>query len=142
MKEFDKDNYKHSELTEKIIGEAYKVYNALGYGFLEKVFENALFKRLVDSGLKVEQQYPVKVYFENVLVGEYFSDLFVDDKVIVELKAVEQINKAHEVQLVNYLKATNIEVGLLINFGSKLEIKRKVFSKNHKLHNNSASNKK
>jgi GxxExxY protein len=138
MKKYDK-NYLHSELTEKIIGEAFKVYNTLGYGFLEKVYENALIKKLQDSGLNVKQQYPISVIFEGEPVGEYCADILVEDKVIVELKAVEQINPVYEVQLVNYLKATGIEVGLLINFGKKLEFKRRVFSINHKNHIESAS---
>ncbi len=124
-----KENYKHSELTERIIKEAYYVYNKLGYGFLEKVYENALFIRLSNTGFNVSQQYPVNVYFENELVGEYFADILIEEKVILELKAIEKLSAIHEVQLVNYLKATKIEVGLLINFGPKIEIKRKVFTK-------------
>jgi GxxExxY protein len=132
MNKYEEDNYKHSELTEKIIKEAYFVFNALGYGFLEKVYENALFKRLNNIGLKTQQQLPINVYFENELVGEYYADLIVEEKVIIELKAIQELNKIHETQLVNYLKATKIEVGLLINFGPKLEFKRKVFSNIHK----------
>lgn len=124
-----KENYKHSELTERIIKEAYYVYNKLGYGFLEKVYENAMFIRLKNTGFNVSQQYPVNVYFENELVGEYFADILIEEKVILELKAIEKLIAIHEVQLVNYLKATKIEVGLLINFGPKIEIKRKVFTK-------------
>ena len=124
------DNYKYSDITETIIKEAYYVYNILGYGFLEKVYENALFKRLNNTELHITQQYPINVYFENEKIGEFFCDLIVDNKVIVEVKAVERLNAAHEVQLVNYLKATKIEVGLLINFGKRIEIRRKVFSKN------------
>lgn len=136
------NNYLHSELTEKIIGEAFKVYNKLGQGFLEKVYENALVKKLRDTGIKAEQQFPIKVLFEDTVVGEYCTDILVEDKVIVELKAVEAINSVFEVQLVNYLKATGIEVGLLINFGKKLEIKRKVFSADHNNHIQSASQEK
>lgn len=136
------DNFKHTDLTDKIIGEAYKVHNKLGFGFLEKVYENALYKRISDSGLKVEQQMPINVEFEQIIVGEFYADLLVDDKVIVELKAVENIIPAFEVQLVNYLKATGIEVGLLINFGPKLQIKRKVFSVTHNIHKKSASQEK
>jgi GxxExxY protein len=133
---YNTDNYKHSELTEKIIGEAYFVYNILGYGFLEKVYENALYRRLKNLGLEVKQQYPINVYFEGELVGEYFADLIVEDKVIVELKAVQELIKIHETQLVNYLKATDIEVGLLINFGSKLEFRRRVLTQEYRNHNN------
>lgn len=124
-----KENYKHSELTEKIIKEAYYIYNKLGHGFLEKVYENALFIRLKNTGFHVNQQYPVNVYFENELVGEYFADLLVEEKIIIELKAIEKLSAVHEVQLVNYLKATGIEVGLLINFGPNIKVKRKVFTK-------------
>lgn len=122
------ENYKHSDVTEKIIKEAYYVYNALGHGFLEKVYETALGKRLIKSGMKAKQQFPISVYFDDEIIGEYFADLLVDEKVIVEIKAIEKLNSIHEVQLVNYLKATEIEVGLLINFGPKIEIKRRIFS--------------
>ena len=122
------DNYKHSEITEKIIKAFYKVYNTLGYGFLEKVYENALFIELVAMELFVEKQKQIKVYYEGKEVGEYFADLLVEDCVIVELKASESLCEEHEFQLINYLKATDIEVGLLLNFGKKPEIKRKVFS--------------
>ena len=119
-------NLIHSDLTDEIIGCAYDVYNGLGQGFLEKVYENAFAIKLRKAGLKVEQQSPVKVYFEDELVGEYFADLLIDDKVILELKAVTELSKVHEVQLVNYLKATGIRVGLLINFGEKIKIIRRV----------------
>ncbi len=122
------DNYKHSEITEKIIKAFYKVYNSLGYGFLEKVYENALFIELVAMGLLVEKQKQIKVYYDGKDVGEYFADLFVEGCVIVELKAAESLCEEHEFQLINYLKATEIEVGLLLNFGKKPEIRRKVFS--------------
>ena len=122
------DNYKHSEITEKIIKSFYKVYNTLGYGFLEKVYENALFIELVAMGLLVEKQKQINVYYEDKEVGFYFADLIVEDCVIVELKAAESLCEEHEFQLINYLKATEIEVGLLLNFGKKPEIKRKVFS--------------
>lgn len=122
------DNYKHSEITEKIIKAFYKVYNTLGYGFLEKVYENALLIELIEMGLFVEKQGQIKVYYEDKEVGEYFADLIVDDCVIIELKAAETLCEEHEFQLINYLKATEIEVGLLLNFGKKPELKRKVFS--------------
>jgi GxxExxY protein len=123
------NNYKHIDLTEKIIGCAYKVYNELGAGFIEKVYENALMIELKNEGLAAQQQYPVKVYYQEILIGDYVADIVVEDKVIVELKAVSQLTKAHEVQLVNYLKATKLEVGLLINFGDQISIKRKVLSR-------------
>ena len=123
------NNYKHIDLTEKIIGCAYKVYNELGAGFIEKVYENALMIELKNEGLAARQQYPVKVYYKGNLIGDYVADIVVEDRVIVELKAVSQLTKAHEVQLVNYLKATRLEVGLLINFGDQISIKRKVLSR-------------
>jgi GxxExxY protein len=121
------DNYIHSEITDKIIGCAYDVYNQLGFGFAEKVYENAMMIKLPQKGLEVVQQTPINLYFEGNLVGEYFADILVNSKVILELKAVSSLSKAHEVQLVNYLKATGIKVGLLINFGEKLKITRRVF---------------
>jgi GxxExxY protein len=120
-------NYIHSELTDKIIGCAYDVYNQLGFGFMEKVYENAMMIKLPQKGLEVVQQALIKVYFEDKLVGEYFADILVNNKVILEFKAVSSLSKAHEVQLVNYLKATGIKVGLVINFGEKLKIVRRVF---------------
>lgn len=125
-------NYKHTELTEKIIGCAYKVYNQLGAGFLEKIYESALMIELKCIGLSAEQQYPVKVYYNEILIGEYVADIVVEGLVIIELKAVNNIVNAHEVQLVNYLKATKIEVGLLINFGDQITIKRKILTKNQR----------
>jgi len=125
-------NYKHSAITDKIIAAAYAVYNVLGYGFLEKVYENALYYEIQKSGLNVKQQSPIQVIYDHNLVGDYYADLIVADKVIVELKAVSILDPIHEVQLVNYLKATGIEVGLLINFGQKLAIKRRVFSRDRK----------
>ena len=127
------DNYKHSEITEKIIKAFYKVYNTLGYGFLEKVYENALFNELVAVGRFVEKQKQIKVYYERKEVGEYYADLIVEKCVIVELKAAESLCEEHEFQLINYLKATEIEVGLLLNFGREPEFKRKVFSNQNKL---------
>jgi len=121
--------YKHSQITEKIIGAAYRVYNTLGFGFLEKVYENALVTELKKLGLSARQQEPVKVYYEGQVVGDFVADLLVDDKVIVEVKAVSRLDKVHEAQIVNYLKATNIEVGLLINFGPEIQIKRRIFDR-------------
>lgn len=118
----------HTEITEKIIKAFYKVYNTLGFGFLEKVYENAMFIELRKMGLFVEKQRRIKVFYEGNEVGDYFADLVVDDKVIIELKASEALCKEHEFQLINYLKATDIEVGLLLNFGKKPEFKRKIFT--------------
>jgi len=123
-----KEEYLHKELTAEIINRFYKVYNTLGYGFLEKVYEKALKYELEKAGLHVERQKPINVYYETELVGEYFADLLVENKVIIELKAAEAICEEHENQLINYLKATKIEVGLLLNFGRKPEVKRKIFS--------------
>lgn len=120
---------KYSDLTEKIIKAAYTVHNVLGFGFLEKVYQNALIIELRKMGLNVLKEKPITVYYENEIVGEYIADVIVEDKVILELKAVKELAEIHEVQLVNYLKATGIEVGLLINFGHSVQIKRKVFDK-------------
>jgi GxxExxY protein len=114
-----------NDLTQTIIGCAYKVHNALGPGFLEKVYENALRIELERAGLKVKQQEPINVMYGGEIVGEYFADLWVDGRVVVELKANLTLAKEHEVQLVNYLAATGIADGLLINFGSSVQVRRK-----------------
>jgi len=113
------------ELTHKIIECAYKVHNALGHGFLEKVYENALRIELSKNGLRVRQQEPICVRYDGQVVGEYYADLRVEDRVVLELKANKTITKESEVQLVNYLSATGIDIGLLINFGSSVQVKRK-----------------
>ena len=120
-------DYPHSDLTEKIIAAAYDVYNAMGRGFLEKVYENALALELRSRGLAAEPQSPIEVRYRGEVVGEYFADLLVEGKVIVEIKAAATLEGAHEAQLLNYLKATGIGVGLLINFGPEIQIKRRVF---------------
>src|SRR5687768_13796628 len=120
-------DFKHGELTGRVIEAFYVVYNRLGYGSLEKVYENALALELRKRGLRVQQQMPISVYYEGVVVGEYFADLLVEDCVVVEIKAAERLCEEHSIQLLNYLKATAIEVGLLVNFGPKPETKRKVF---------------
>jgi len=125
-------NLLHSDITEVIGKGFFHVYNTLGYGFLEKVYENALALTLRKRGLAVGQQVPVKVYFEGEQVGDYFADLMVAGCVIVELKAAEAIDASHEAQLLNYLKATDIEVGLLLNFGPKAAFRRKVFANDRK----------
>ena len=120
---------KHKELTEKIIACCFKVHNTLGFGFLEKVYENALLVELRKRGLKADSQVPIKVSYKEEVVGEYIADILVEDKVIVELKAVESLEKIHEAQLLNYLRATGIQVGLLVNMKyPKAEIKRMVFN--------------
>ena len=114
-----------NELTEIVIGCAYEVHNALGAGFLEKVYENALRIELEQVGLTVRQQEPINVFYRNQLVGEFFADLLIPGELIIEIKAVRESAKEHEVQLVNYLNATLIDNGLLINFGPSVEVKRK-----------------
>ena len=115
------------ELTEKIIGCAYQVYNKMGFGFLESVYENCLMVELNKAGLQAEQQKAVNVYYNGELVGEFRADIIIEETIILELKSVRQIIAAHEVQLVNYLVATGKPVGLLLNFGEqKLEVKRKI----------------
>ena len=121
-------DYKYSDLTELIIKCFYKVYNELGYGFLEKIYHNALLIELQNEELAVESQKQIKVHYQGDVVGDYYADIVVENVVILELKASESIVEQHEFQLINYLKATDIEVGLLLNFGKKPEIKRKVFS--------------
>lgn len=118
---------KHKYITDIILKTYYEVYNELGYGFLERVYQNAMFFALQEAGLKVEAQRRIKVFFREKEVGEYFADLIVDDVVILELKAAAALNEEHEIQLVNYLKATEIEVGLLLNFGKEPEFERKIW---------------
>jgi GxxExxY protein len=115
------------ETTEKIIQCFYNVYNQLGYGFLEKVYENALVIETKKKNLAVVSQSPINVIYEGEIIGEYFADLLVEGKVIVEIKASKTLTIEHEAQLLNYLKATRVEVGLLLNFGPRPEIKRKIF---------------
>lgn len=117
----------HGEITESIIASFYDVYNTLGYGFLEKVYENALALELAKQCLDIKAQVPIPVFYDDKQVGQYYADLLVDDKVIVEIKAAKDLCEEHEFQLINYLKATNCEVGLLLNFGRKPQFKRKVF---------------
>jgi|ERR1051325_1122055 GxxExxY protein len=113
------------DLTEKIIGCAYKVHNTLGHGFLERVYENALRIELERTRFSVRQQAPICVRYDGQVVGEYYADLWIDERVVVEVKAVNALVKEHEVQLVNYLTATGIDIGLLINFGPSVQVKRK-----------------
>ncbi|BBO72951.1 hypothetical protein DSCW_03680 [Desulfosarcina widdelii] len=123
---------KHQALTEEIIKVFYRVYNALGYGFLEKVYENAMMIELKNEGLFAVQQSPIDVIYSEQIVGQYFADIIVDDKVIVEIKAKKHFGSEDEAQLLNYLKSTDKEVGLLINFGPKPELSRKVFDNSKK----------
>ena len=126
------NDFKYKDITDVIIKLFYKVYNELGFGFLEKVYQNALFMELTANGFVVEPQKQIKVYYNGRQVGDYYADIIVNDLVILELKATESLVRENELQLVNYLKATDIEVGLLLNFGAKPEFKRKVFSNDRK----------
>jgi len=123
---------KHSDVTEKVIQAFFAVHNTLGYGFSEKVYENSLVLELANLGLQVEPQRRIAVYCDGEVVGECFADIVVEDVVIVELKAARQLLRDHEAQLLNYLKATTMEVGLLLNLGPKAEFKRKVYDKERK----------
>ncbi len=122
----------HKELTEAILNAFYEVYNELGYGFLEKVYQNALFFELKERGFQVVPQRRCPVYYKAKEVGEYFCDMIVNDLVILELKACEFILEEHELQLQNYLKASSIEIGFVLNFGKQPEFSRKVFSNSSK----------
>jgi GxxExxY protein len=124
--------YKHSDVTEKILAAFYKVYNTLGYGFLEKVYENALAIELRNMGLRVVQQEPITVFYDGEVVGEYFADLTVEACVLVEIKAARELVAEHEAQLLNYLKATPYEVGQLLNFGPKPQHIRRAFDNTRK----------
>ena len=118
----------HKELSQQIIGCFYNVYNTLGRGFSEKVYENAMCIELRKNGLRGVKQQEIKVFYEEEIVGDFKADIIVNDLVILELKAVTQIIDDHEAQLLNYLRATSIEVGYILNFGSKAEFKRKVYN--------------
>ena len=122
----------HEELTEKIIGVYYDVYNELGHGFLESVYQEAMCIALVSAGLKVQRQVATPVWFRGQQIGDFRADLLVDDAVLIELKAVVHIDAAHEAQLLNYLRATAIEVGLLLNFGPRPQFRRLVFANERK----------
>lgn len=120
----------HEELTHEIINAFYEVHNILGFGFLEQVYQNALYKELCKRGLRCEPQKQLNVYYKGELVGHYIADMVVEDRIILELKAVSALRPEHEWQLVNYLKATGLEVGLLLNFGVSAEMKRKILTTN------------
>ena len=123
----NKDKVLHKELAYQIVGCAMRVHSTLGYGFLEKVYENALMILLEQEGINAVQQAPISVYFEEQIVGEYFADILIDEKIIVEIKAAEKIIPAHEAQALNYLKATKLRLALILNFGKeKLEQERLV----------------
>lgn len=118
---------KHGDLTGKIIEIFYKVYDELGYGFLEKIYENALAHEFGKAGLKFQKQAPILVLYDGIVMGEYFADFIVEGRVVVEVKADKYLGDDGEKQLINYLRATGNEVGLLLGFGKKAEFKRKVF---------------
>ncbi len=122
----------HEELTKAIIGAFFDVHNQLGFGFLEKVYENALTLLLNERGFHVQQQAPISVFFHGAIVGVYYADLLVNELVIAELKAAESVHQEHLAQLRNYLRATNIEVGLLLNFGREPTFKRVFLSNDRK----------
>lgn len=125
-------DYKHYQITDLVLKSFFSVYNALGYGFLEKVYENAMVVELKKFDLNVQQQVPINVYYEDIEVGFYIADLVINNLVIVELKAAESICLEHEAQLTNYLRATDKEVGLLLNFGRNAQFKRKIFDNEFK----------
>ena len=118
-----------NELTEKIIQCFYAVYNELGFGFLEKVYENALKQEIQDRNMRVDSQKQIKVFYHGIIVGDYYADLIVEDSVIIEIKAAKSICPDHEAQIYNYLRATGIKVGLILNFGPKPSISRKIYTK-------------
>ena len=122
----------HKELTDDIFRAFYEVYNELGFGFLERVYQNALYIELKSRGFQVEAQKKISVYYKGTCVGDYYADLIVNDLIILELKATENIIEDFEWQLINYLRGTEMEVGLLLNFGKSPEIRRKVFSNSRK----------
>ena len=121
-------NFPHQELTKSIIGIYYNVYNELGFGFLEKVYHKSLLIELKRNGYKIDSEKKVNVYYKNEIVGEYIPDIIINDSVIVELKCVEYLSDVHENQLLNYLKATDCEVGLILNFGKDPQFIRKIFT--------------
>jgi GxxExxY protein len=120
------------KLSNQVIHYYYKVYNTLGYGFLEKVYENALYLELINNGISCKRQHPIKVFYNEVIVGEYYADIIVEDCIILELKAAESLTIEHEYQLINYLKATEIELGILLNFGKEPKFIRKIFTNDRK----------
>ncbi len=126
--------FPHQELTKSIIGVYYDVYNELGYGFLEKVYHNALIIELKSRGFEIESYKKINVHYKNIIVGEYIPDIIVNESVIVELKCVEYLIETHESQLLNYLKATKCEVGLILNFGKDPQFIRKIFTNDLKKH--------
>lgn len=128
----------HKEITEKILKSFYAVYNKMGYGFSEKIYENSLIVEMQKHGLVCQQQKRIPVYYETYMVGEYFADIIVNNAVILELKAVKAITSEHETQLFNYLRATQVEVGYVLGFGEKPQFKRILFTNDRKQFRNAA----
>lgn len=129
---YDPEQFKHRDLTERVIGAFYDVYNELGFGFLESVYHRAMARALTGSGLRAESEVNLPVFFRGAMVGDFAADILVERAVILELKAVDDLHPAHEAQLLNYLKASEIELGLLLNFGPKPRVRRLVFSNDRK----------
>jgi GxxExxY protein len=127
--------FPHQELTKSIIGIFYDVYNEMGHGFLEKVYQNAMIVELQSRGFEIESQKRINVYYKRTIVGEYIPDIIVNNSVIVELKCEEYINESHQAQLINYLKSTECEVGLLLNFGNDPQFLRKIYTNDIKKRN-------
>lgn len=125
-------SYLYESLTDRIIGCYFDVYNELGYGFLERVYELSMMIHLEECGLLATRQRPIEVHYHGHNVGNYVADILVEDSVLIEVKAVERIAPEHEYQLINYLRATNVEVGLLLNFGPHPEVRRKLFTNDRK----------
>ena len=125
-------DYLYSDITSEVLNAFYDVYNELGYGFLEKVYQNALFNELTQRGIQCQKEYPISVYYKGICVGDYYADILIEDKIILELKAVKTILPEHLAQLNNYLRATDAEVGLLLNFGMEPQKKRIVFTNDRK----------
>lgn len=132
MNQYDPNQFPHRDITERVIGVFYDVYNELGFGFLESVYQNAMVRALRASGLTAEPQVKLPVFFRGEQVGDFIADFLVEGRVILELKAADEVSKTHEAQLLNYLKASLIEVGLLLNFGPKPRLKRLAFSNERK----------
>lgn len=127
-----KQDYLHKELTEGVIRVFYEVYNTLGYGFIENVYQNSMYFALQDAGFECEVQKDIDVFYKNRKVGSYRADIIVNDTLLLELKAVSELNESHKRQLSNYLKATKIEVGLLLNFGERPQIRRWIYTNDNK----------
>jgi GxxExxY protein len=124
----------YSKETSEIIKAFYDVYNELGYGFLERVYKNALYKELKKRGFNCSTERHIPVYYKGEMVGDFYADITIDDKIVLELKAVKSIATEHEAQLMNYLRATDAEVGLLLNFGPEPQMRRIVFTNDHDKH--------